>query len=78
MSERRSRSEVLAEGAVAIGGLQVAIGGGNYADVDRYVIIAAHRANFLLLQDAQEFGLHFERQLADFVQEDGAAVGSLE
>src|SRR5882757_8311470 len=69
--------KVLAEGAVAISGFQVAIGGGDNAYVDCDVRIAAYWPNFLLLQDAQELGLHFERQLANFIEEDCAAVGGL-
>src|SRR5882762_7858275 len=69
--------KVLAEGAVAISGFQVAIGGGDDAYVDCDVRIAAYWPNFLLLQDAQELGLHFERQLANFIEENRASVGSL-
>src|SRR6267142_124072 len=69
--------KIFAESAVAISGFQVAIGGGDNAYVDRDVRIAAYWPNFLFLQDAQELGLHFEGQLADFIKEDRAAVGSL-
>ena len=40
--------------------------------------IAAEAFEFLFLQDAQEFGLQLERDVADFVQEKGAAIGELE
>ena len=36
------------------------------------------RCNCALLQHAQQLGLQLERQLADFVEEDGAVVGQLE
>src|SRR6266403_4152957 len=69
--------KIFAEGPVAISGFQVAIGGGDNAYVDCDVRIAAYWPNFLLLQDAQELGLHFERQLANFIEENRASVGSL-
>ena len=69
--------EIFAEGAVAISGFQVAIGGGDNTYVDCDVRIAAYWPNLLLLQDAQELGLHFERQLANFIEENRASVGSL-
>ena len=74
----QSEIEILAEGAVAIGGFQVAVGSGDYAHVHRDVIVAAHRTNFLFLQDAQKLGLHFEGQLANFIEEDRAAMRGLE
>ena len=54
---------------------QVAIGGGDDAEVRAAMSERTHRAELLLLQDAQELGLKVERQLADLVKEGGAAVG---
>ena len=39
---------------------------------------AADTVEFALLEDAQQFRLNVERQLADFVQEDRSAVGQFE
>src|SRR5262249_42829209 len=38
----------------------------------------AHAVEFALLQDAEQFRLGVRRQLADLVEEDGAALGQLE
>ena len=54
---------------------QIAIGGGDDAKVRAAMNERTHRAEFLLLQDAQELGLKIERQLADLVKEGGATVG---
>src|SRR5882724_10483146 len=69
--------EVLAERAVFVGSLQVAIGGGHNAHINLGAVIAAHGSNFLVLQYAQELSLEFERQFPDFVEEDRAAAGSV-
>ena len=34
--------------------------------------------NFFFLQYAQELGLHFQWQLADFIQKNRSAIGGLE
>ena len=70
--------QVLAECAVAICRLQVAIGSCDHTDVHIELFVAADRADFLLLQYAQQFCLHFQRKLANFVQKNRAAVGCLE
>ena len=44
----------------------------------RIVRVPPSRSNSPLLQDAQELGLQLERQIADLVEEDRAAVGDLE
>ncbi len=38
----------------------------------------ANRRDFVLLQDAQQFRLQFERHLADFVEEDDPALRGTE
>ena len=72
--------QVLAEPARrATSALEVAVGGGDEADVDlerRWS--PPTRSNSPLLQHAQELGLHGRRQLADLVEEERAAVGQLE
>src|SRR5580704_2368341 len=70
--------EVLAEGAAAVGGFEIAVGSGDDAHVDVHFFVAADRTDFLFLENAEEFGLHFQRQLANFVEENCAAIGSLE
>ncbi len=91
MSSARSRSggsedgedaeavvEVFAEGLLADGLEQVAVGGGDDPDVDRDRRTAADALDLALLEDAEELGLGLQGQLADLVQEEGAAVGQLE
>src|SRR5262249_38877393 len=53
--------------------VQVAVGGGDHADVDVIFTGAAERTYAALLQHAQELDLHGWGHVADFVQEDGAA-----
>ena len=38
----------------------------------------AHALNFVVLQHAQQLGLHGQRHFADFVEQRGSAVGVLE
>ena len=52
--------------------------GGDDADVDADRPLAADAHDFAVLHDAQQAHLRGERQLADFVEEQGAAVGLLE
>ena len=55
------------------------MGGGDDAHVDLRSARRRRRARSRrLLQDAQQLGLERERQLADLVEEQGAAVGLLE
>ena len=70
--------EVAAKFAVGDEAREVAIGGGDDADVDGLGAIAAEAFEFLLLQDAQEFWLELERDVADFVEEKSAAIGEFE
>ena len=58
--------------------LEAAVGGGDDAHVHFDGAIAAHAFEFPLLQDAQQLGLDLGGDFADFVQQDGAAVGQLE
>ena len=54
------------------------MGGGEDAHVDLDRAVAAHRLEAAFLQHAQQLGLQLERQLADLVEEQGAAVRHLE
>ena len=53
--------KVLAKGPFAIGGFQIAIGGGNHSHIDFDLIVATNRPHFLFLQYAKKLGLHLER-----------------
>ena len=70
--------QVLAKVPVCHVFLQVAIGGGNYPDVDRNRLITPHAFDGPLLQHAQHHHLRFHRNFGDLVQEDAAALGQLE
>ncbi len=56
---------------------EVSIGGGDQARVRREGARTSQAFELALLQDAQQFGLQLERNLADLVQEDGSAIGQL-
>ena len=51
---------------------------GDHADVNFMSAVAAESLKFLLLQDAQQFRLKFQRDVADFVQKQGALVRKFE
>ena len=70
--------EVLAEAARLDLLLEVAVGRGDDADVDRLGLGVADAEDDPLLQRAQELHLQRERHLADLVEEQRAAVGRLE
>src|SRR5579859_7894069 len=69
--------KVLAKLPFLLGGLKVAVGGGDDAHVDFELLIAAYRADFLLLQHAKELGLQFHRELANLVEKDSPAIRRL-
>jgi hypothetical protein len=56
----------------------VLVGGGEDADVDRDRGVAADDVDDVLLQHAQQLGLERQRELADLVEEEGAAGGLAE
>src|SRR5262249_60352650 len=70
--------EVLAEGTLSDGLLEVFVGRGDDADVDADVLAAAEPGELTVLQDVQELGLERHRHLADLVEEDRAASRELE
>ena len=91
MSPARSRSggtldredgeavvEVLAKALLAHGLEQVAIGRGNDPDIDPDRRRAADPIELALLEDAEQLDLSLERQFADLVEEESAAVGQFE
>ena len=58
-------------------GTEVSIGGGDQTRVRRECARTAQAFELALLQDAQQFGLKFERNLANLIQEDGSPIGQL-
>ena len=58
--------------------VEPAIGGGDDADVDAARHVLADAPHLAVLEHAQQLGLRARRQLADFVEEQRAAVGFLE
>ncbi len=67
--------QVLAEASRLHVGDQVAVGGRDDAHVDFHGLAPADRLDFALLQRAQQLDLRGERQFADLVEEQRAAVG---
>jgi hypothetical protein len=57
---------------------QIEVGGGNEAHIHLARLGAAQALDFPGLQHAQQLGLRRQRQLAKFVQHQGAAVRTLE
>jgi hypothetical protein len=57
---------------------KAAIGRRENANVHGNVVVAAYPLDVMTLEDAQNFGLELQAELADFVQEDRAAVGRFE
>src|SRR6185295_3110930 len=57
---------------------KVAVGRRDDAHVDLDGTLGADRVDLAFLQRAQELDLHVEPELADLVEEEGAAVGFLE
>src|SRR5271168_5313523 len=70
--------EVFAKSAVGNLTVEIAIGGGNDADVDGNFSGAADGADGALLEHAQQFDLHGHGHLADFVEKNCALVGDFE
>src|ERR1017187_469705 len=57
---------------------EVAVGGGDDAHGDANDLLAADAVELAFLQDPQQFGLRSAVKIADFVEEDGAAVSLFE
>src|SRR5262249_39027111 len=73
-----SVEQVLAEGTVDDGGLQIPIRRGNDPDVDADRPAPSDTLEFTLLQDPQEHDLGFGGGLTNLIEEDSPAVGHLE
>ena len=70
--------KIFAEASGQNFGAQVAIGGGDQADVDLFYFGRADALDFAILNHAQQFGLHGQRGFADLVEKNRAAVGVFE
>jgi hypothetical protein len=70
--------EILAEAAGSHLGHQVAVGRGDHPDVDLARVRLADALDLPFLKDPQELDLGGEGELAELVEEEGAAVGRLE
>ena len=75
----RSRvQDYLAESIALDLGCERAIGGGDHAHVDLTPLIGADAADLAVLEGAEQLRLQVDRQLADLVEEQRAAIGGLE
>src|SRR5258708_36459945 len=70
--------EVFAKSAALYFLLEIAIGGGDQAYVNRTGALFADPLEIALLQHAQQLALQFERDFTDFVEKQGASVGQFE
>ena len=70
--------KIFAEASGENFGAQIAIGGGDQADVHGAHFGRTHALDFAILNHAEQLRLHRQRSLADFVEEHGAAVGEFE
>ena len=70
--------EVLAEIAIPDGAFEVAISCGDNADIDFDGFMGTDAFDFAFLESAEDFGLSGEAEVADFVEEEGTAVGCFE
>jgi hypothetical protein len=70
--------KVFAEIVLADGFDDVAVGGGDEADIHVQFIIAADAGEGAVFQEAEQFGLERAAHVADFVEENGAVVGFLD
>ena len=69
--------KVFAEGAFLEALFERLVGGGDDADIDLDGSVFADAPDFALLQDAEEAALEHRGHGADFIEEDGSAVGFL-
>ena len=58
--------------------IEILVGGADDADVDLDRLMTADALDHLVLQEAQQLDLHRQRHVADFVEEEGAAIGALD
>ena len=85
LSQRRQRDRKDAQAVIQIGTkaaladriLQVAISGRDHAYVHLYRVAAADSFKLTFFKHAQELGLQVQRQLADFIEKERAAIRDL-
>ena len=70
--------KVLAEPPLCDGLFQIAMRGGHDAHVHLGRFLCAEAHEFAILQNLQQLGLQLKIHVADFVEQDGAAVGDPE
>ena len=70
--------QVFAEVSLRGDVLQLAVAGGDEADIHRNHFVAAYAPNFMIFDHAQHLGLQRQREAWQFIQKQGAAVGRLE
>ena len=70
--------QVFAEAAHLDHAFEVLVGGRDDAHIDALGLVAAHAFEGTFLQHTQQLDLHRQRHIADFIKEQGAAVGQLE
>ena len=70
--------KILTKLAIAHRSFEIAVGGSNHAHIHLHIADAAHAADDLVFQHAQQFGLQQGRELADLVEKKCPAVGGLE
>ena len=75
MNHIQTKIQVLAKPVLLNFFLQVLIRRSHKPDVHRHRAAAANPFNLTFLQDAEQFSLGREAEVADFIQEQGAAVG---
>ncbi len=75
LGERGEVEDPVAQAGLEIGaeGADVAVGGGDDGEVDRSWLAAAERRDRAVLEDAEQLGLQRLGELADLVEEQGAA-----
>ena len=70
--------EILAKTAGGHRGFEVAVGGGDDAQVHLSPLEGPDRAEFALLHQPQQFDLHFQREIANLIEKCGTAVGQFD
>lgn len=75
---RETMVKVRAKALLAYLVMQLAVAGGNHPHIHMTWPILAQPLDFAILQGAQQFGLHVQRQFTHLVEQQGAAVRGLE
>ncbi len=74
----RRKYKILAKHSFGDALFQIAIGGGDDADIGLSRDVFAEPLVFALLQQAQQLGLNFHRQIADLIEKKRSAFGGLD